>query len=85
VVTQRVVEANVNVHAARMRNSKYADGLRENAVMTGLETISLGHWSSVSDIYTWKNGHHGLLRAMAVCMWRACGTADMPICFVKTP
>jgi hypothetical protein len=39
-VIKRVVEANANVHAARMRNSKYADRLRENALIVGLESLS---------------------------------------------
>jgi hypothetical protein len=43
VLIKRAVEANVNVHAARMRNIKYADKLRENALIAGLESLSFGH------------------------------------------
>jgi hypothetical protein len=37
-VIKRVGEANVNVHAARMRNSKYADMLRKH------ESLFFGHF-----------------------------------------
>jgi hypothetical protein len=44
VVIQRVAEANVNVHVARMRNSRYANMLRENALTAGPKSMSFGHF-----------------------------------------